>query len=513
MTSNTLNNKRIAKNTILLYVRLILTMAISLYTSRIVLNILGVVDFGIYNAVGGVVGMIAFLNSTMSAATQRFLSYEIGKKDYKQFSKVYSITIQTHLLIAILVVVFAETIGLWFVLNKMNFPIDKMDSVFWVYQFSVFTVAISIIQVPYNASIIAFEKMNIFAYISILDIFLKLLSALLLYYINFDKLVLYSLFIFIASIIIRLLYICYVNKYLKECKFIFCKDIKLGKTILTFAGYNIIAHFSLIARNQGISILLNVFFGPTINAANAVATQVRNAIDYFTQSFIIAVNPQIVKSYATNDVEMMRSLIYKSSKYSFILLIFLAIPLLFEADFIIISWLGNPPKYAILFCRLMIIGSLVDALSGTLVYGALATGNVKKYQFIIGTISLLNLPIAYLMLRIGYKPEVTIIISIVLSFISLFVRLILLHGLIGISMKIYMNRVILHSIIIFIISSIFPMLVVSNLDSNILRLLLTITSSSISIIILSYYIAFNYDERSMIKRKIKSLFFNKSIIK
>lgn len=505
MTGPTLNNKRIAKNTILLYVRLILTMAISLYTSRIVLNILGVVDFGIYNAVGGVVGMIAFLNSTMSAATQRFLSYEIGKKDYKQFSKVYSITIQTHLLIAILVVVFAETIGLWFVFNKMNFPIDKMDSVFWVYQFSVFTVAISIIQVPYNASIIAFEKMNIFAYISILDICLKLLSALLLYYIDFDKLVLYSLFIFIASIVIRLFYIYYVKKYLKECKFVFCKDVKLGKAILTFAGYNIIAHFSLIARNQGNSILLNVFFGPIINASNAVATQVRNAIDYFTQSFVVAVNPQIVKSYATNDLDGMRSLVYKSSKYSFLLLILLDIPLLFETDFIIKSWLGTTPTHAVLFCRLMIIGSLVDALSGTLVYGALATGNVKRYQFTMGTISLLNIPISYFMLRIGYKPEITIIISIFLSFISLFIRLILLHSLIGISIKIYMRRVILQNSTIFIMSSIFPMLVVYNSEPGFLRLLLTIISSSFSIMILSYYIAFNNEERSMMKQKVRSL--------
>lgn len=503
------NNKRIAKNTLFLYFRLIITMAVSLYTSRIVLKVLGVEDYGIYNVVGSAVAMFSFLNGTMASATQRFLSFEIGKGDYKALTKVYSITIQIHLLLALIILILAETLGLWFLYTKMNFPPERMNAVFWVYQFSVFSLALSVMQVPYNAAIIAFEKMNIYAYMSLLSVSLKLICVFLLTWVNYDKLILYATLIFIITVIMRMLYVLYVRRNLKACRYEFCKDTRIGKSIVSYAGYNFIGHLSLMLRTQGINVLLNIFFGPIINAANGIAMQVKNAIDSFTQNFIVAVNPQIVKSYAANNLEYMRTLIFQSSKFSFILLCFLAIPFILEADYVIHLWLENPPEYSVLFCRLMIVNILVDALSGTIGYGALATGNVKKYQLIIGTLFLLAIPASYLFLKLGYKPEVTIIISIFLSFLALFVRLNLLRNLIKFPILLYIKKVVLIVIPIFILSSLFPILIVENMESAFIRLILTILTSSFSILLFSYIIGTNKEEKGIILDKIRSFFVRK----
>lgn len=499
------NNKRIAKNTLFLYFRLIVTMLVSLYTSRIVLKVFGVEDYGIYNVVGSMVGMMAFLNGTMAAATQRFLSFEIGKGDFKTLTKVYSTTIQIHVVIALIIILLSETLGLWFLYSKMNFPAERADAVFWVYQFSVLSLALSVIQVPYNAAIIAFERMNVYAYMSLLDVSLKLLCVFLLTLIDVDKLVLYAALIFSISLIIRALYVFYVRKYLKACKYEFCWDVKLSKSILSYAGYNFIAHFSLMLRNQGVNILLNIFFGPLINAANGVAVQVRNAVNSFTQNFIVAVNPQIVKSYASNNLEYMKTLILQSSKFSFILLCFLAIPFLLEADYVIHLWLENPPKFSVIFCQLMIVNILVDALSGTLGYGALATGNVKMYQLIIGSLFIISIPVCYAFLKLGYRPEVTIIIATFFSVGALFVRLFLLRKLINLRVLYYLGDVVLKGIVVFCISAILPMLIVRNLEPCFLRLIFTTLASSVSLLIFSYFIALNRNERVIIMEKLVTL--------
>ncbi|WP_145996376.1 lipopolysaccharide biosynthesis protein [Dysgonomonas massiliensis] len=498
------NNKRIAKNTLFLYFRLIVTMLVSLYTSRIVLKVLGVEDYGIYNVVGSMVGMMAFLNGTMAAATQRFLSFEIGKGDFKTLTKVYSTTIQIHVVIALIIILLSETLGLWFLYSKMNFPAERADAVFWVYQFSVLSLALSVIQVPYNAAIIAFERMNVYAYMSLLDVSLKLLCVFLLTLIDVDKLVLYAALIFSISLIIRALYVFYVRKYLKACKYEFCWDVKLSKSILSYACYNFIAHFSLMLRNQGVNILLNIFFGPLINAANGVAVQVRNAVNSFTQNFIVAVNPQIVKSYAANNLEYTRLLIMQSSKFSFILLCFLSLPFLLETDYILHLWLENPPKYSVLFCQLMIVNILVDALSGTLVYGALATGKVKKYQLVIGMLFLMCLPISYLFLKLGFSPEITIIVSIFISFVALLIRLFFLRILLSLSVKLYLWKVVILGIVILGLSLIVPLFIITNIETSFLRLLLTGFTSSISLVFYSYFIGLNNSERIIVKNKLIS---------
>lgn len=498
------NNNRIAKNTILLYFRLIITMLVSLYTSRVVLEVLGVEDYGIYNVVGGVVGMLAFLNGTMSSATQRFLSFEIGKGDYIALGKVYSVTMQNHIIIALIVVVLAETIGLYFLHYKMNFPAERMDAVFWVYQLSVCSIALSIIQVPYNAAIIAFERMTFFAYISILDVSAKLMAVFLLKWIDYDKLILYAVLMFIIPLFIRFAYIIYVRRNLKACKYTFCKDTKLTKKILSFASYTFVGHFSLMLRTQGMSVLLNIFFGPLINAANAVATQVKGAIDSFTQSFILAVNPQIVKSYASNNLEYMRTLIFQSSKFSFFLLSLLITPLLFETEYILNIWLKNPPEYSILFCRLMLINILFEALSGTLVYGALATGNVKKYQLTMACFSLLVLPLSYVFLKLGFQPPTVFYVSIAYSFVALFVKLLLLKELLNFPILSYLNKIVVIELLVFLPSLILPIFIVYHLDIGFIRLLATTLSSCTCILLSAFYIGLTRNERQLVIEKIRN---------
>lgn len=502
-TTSGVNNKRIAKNTVLLYCRLIITMIVSLYTSRIVLNVLGVEDYGVYNVVGGIVGMLAFLNGTMSSATQRFLSFEIGKENYKTLGKVYSVTIQNHIIIALVVIILAETIGLWFLNHKINFPPERMSAVFWVYQLSVCSIALSIIQVPYNAAIIAFEKMSFFAYISILDVLLKLLGVFLLQWIDYDKLILYGILMFIIPLFIRFAYVIYVRRNLKACKYTFCKDLPLTKKILSFASYTFIAHFSLMLRTQGMSVLLNIFFGPIINAANAIAMQVRGSIDSFSQNFILAVNPQIVKSYAANNITYMRTLIFQSSKFSFFLLSLLIIPLLLETPFVLQLWLKNPPEYSIIFSQLMLINILFDALSGTLVYGALATGKIKKYQLTMACFSLLVLPFSYIFLKIGFQPTSVLYINIAYSFIALFVRLYLLKGLLEFPVVKYLKEVVIIDLLVFILSIITPTIIILNLEAGIGRLAATSICSSSSVIAFSFYIGLRRRERKMVIDKLK----------
>ncbi|MGL5682626.1 MAG: MATE family efflux transporter [Marinifilaceae bacterium] len=437
------NNKRIARNTLMLYFRMLLTMAVTLYTSRVVLNALGVEDYGIYNVVGGVVTMLSFLNAAMSSGTQRYLSFAMGKGDLLQLRKVFSASLSIHIIIAVIILILAETVGLWFLNTQLTIPYEKMTAANWVYQFSILTFMVSVTQVPYNAAIIANERMSAYAYVSIIEVLLKLLIVYLLVALPFNKLELYSVLMFTVSFIIAMTYRIYCLRHFAETHYRFAYDKSLWKELASYAGWNLWGNLAAVGFTQGINILLNIFFGPTVNAARAIAYQVSGAIMQFVGNFQLAVNPQITKNYANGNQDEMTKLIYRSSKFSFLLLFVLAMPILFNTEYILTLWLKNVPQYTVIFCQLVIINALIESFSGPLMIAAQATGKIKVYQSTIGGLLLLNVPISYIVLRLNYPPQATLYVMIIISLLAFVGRLIILKHLIKLNIGEFCKQVIM----------------------------------------------------------------------
>jgi O-antigen/teichoic acid export membrane protein len=486
------NNKRIAKNTLMLYFRMILIMGVNLYTSRIILNVLGVTDFGIYNVVGGIVTMFAFLNGAMSAATQRFLSVEVGRNDDLQLKKVFSISLSIHLLIALVIILLAETIGLWFLNSKMNIPIDRMGAAQWVYQFSILACAISVVQIPYNSSIIAHEKMGVYAYVSIIEVILKLIIVFMLVWIGYDRLKLYAILTFVVSTIVILIYQNYCKRKFVECHYKIYKDKSLFKSLLNYSGWNLFANLAWMTMGQGINILLNIFFGPTINAARGIAFQLNNVISTFINNIRTAVNPQIVKSYAAGDIDNMMDLVFESAKYSHYLLLLISLPLILETHIILNIWLKIVPNYTIFFCQLILINTLILNFDMSISAIFQAIGRIKENQIMSSVTYLLVLPISYFLLKNRYGPEVTFFVQIVATIIVAFiVKLILLVEIINMKVVEYFRRLILPSIKVTLVTLILPVLIRLTMPEGILRLILVTFISILSVILSTYYLGMN----------------------
>lgn len=507
---NSENSKRIALNTILLYFRMFITMGIALYTSRIVLNTLGIEDFGIYNVVGGVVMMFSFLNASMSTATQRFLSFEIGKKNLDQLKKTFSMSINIHVIIATVVFIFAETIGLWFLNTKLVIPIDRLEAANWVYHFANLALFANIIRVPFNSLIIAHERMKIFAYISVFDAVLKLLIVLLLMRVGFDKLKVYSFLIFLVATIIFFIYWIYTRKEFKEIKYTFLWDKALFDKLYSFFGWNLIGAINGVASQNGLNILLNLFFGPTINAARGIAFQVSSAVNGFVSNFQLAMYPQIVKSYAKGDTQYMHNIIFKGAKYSFFLLFFITLPILLETEIILQGWLIQVPEYTVIFCRLVIINILIDCISGSLMSGAQASGKIKYYQIIVGGLLLLVVPISYSLLLLDYPPESTFYVCITISLMALFARLFILKYLINLSFSHFIREVVLVVIGVSFIGVVLPLIIRLNFDSGVYRLIIVTTTSVLSISISVYLLGLKKVERVFINSYL--ILFKKNIV-
>ena len=434
---------RIAKNTLLLYFRMLFVSLISLYTSRIILRNLGVEDYGIYNIVGGVVSMFGFLNTAMSASTQRYITFYIGKGDVNLLRDIFSNCILVHLLISFLVLFFAETIGLWFFYEKMVLPIERVTAAFWVYQCSVISTIVIIMSVPYNSEIIAHERMSVFAYISILEVTLKLLIAYLLSIGKFDKLIIYAVLLLLVQCLVRFLYGKYCNSRFEESVFRLKWQPKLLKEMLAFGCWNLWGSLSYILYTQGVNIVLNLFFGPVVNAARGIAIQVQNAINQFAHGFQTAINPQITKSYASNDINLMHILIYKSSRITFLLLWIFVLPMLLQTDYILKIWLGIVPDWTVIFIRLMLCIILIDAVANPLMVSVAATGKVRLYQFVIGGIMTLIVPSSYLFLKLGYEPPVVFWVHLFFSIMTFIIRLIIIKPLIYFEIQTFLNRVII----------------------------------------------------------------------
>ena len=446
---NSENNKRIAKNAALLYFRMLITMLVSLFTVRIVLDVLGVVDYGIYNVVAGVVTMFSFLSGTMASASQRFFAYEIGSDNILKLRKIFSVTFTIYVLIALVVLLLTETIGLWFLNHKMVLPEDRIEAANWVYQFAILSFVLTIMAIPYQAVIIAREKMKIYAYVSIIEVTLKLLIVLLLLLFSIDKLKLYSVLMFISAGIVAFIYRSYCKNKFNEATYSFSNDKELYREILSYSGWNILGSLSVVFKNQGVNILLNLFFNPAINAARGIAFQINAILLNFSNSFYTAVRPQITKSYASGDTLYMRNLVFQSSKFAFFLMMILTIPLLLETKFVLTLWLKELPDYVVVFSQLVMINSLIEVMNMPLVSAIQATGRMKLYQTTISVLLLMNLPISYFFLKLGFAPESTMIISILISIISFIPRLIICQKIAFIPAFLYAKDVVLRVIGVF----------------------------------------------------------------
>lgn len=485
---------------------MLLTMAVSLYTARVVLNTLGIEDYGIYNVVAGFVTMFGFLNSAMASATQRFLAFEIGRNDKIQLRNVFSMSINIHFLIASIILILAGTVGLWFVNSQLTIPTDRMAASRFVYLFSIFTLLVNMVSVPYNALIIAHERMNVFAWVSIVEVSLKLLIVFMLQWFGFDKLKFYAILMFGLALLIRLIYGVYCNRKFNESKFRFYWDKPLFKTLASYAGWNLWGNAAVAIMGQGVNILLNIFFGPAVNAARGIAYQIRGAVNQFVHNFQMAMNPQIIKSYAANDLKYMHQLIFQGAKFSFFLLFTLTLPIILEAEIVLSIWLKTVPEYTVVFTRLVLINILIDSISGPLMTAAQASGKIKLYQGVIGGLLIFNLPVSYLFLKLGFLPEITIYVSIGISIIALIIRLLILKNLVKLDILKFIYQVIFRIQIVGIIALLAPFLLFVILDDSLTRLFLVGFCSFFCSVFTIYLVGLNASEKKYCIRVIINRF-------
>jgi O-antigen/teichoic acid export membrane protein len=503
--------RRIVKNTLLLYMRMLFAMFVGLYTSRVVINALGVEDYGIYNVVGGIAVMFTLLSGALSSAASRFHAFQLGKGDFDKLRRVFSISVFIHFLLAFIILIIAETAGVWFLNVKMNIPEERMFAANWVFQLSVFSFLINLISIPYNAAITAHEHMNAFAYIGILEVLLRLGAVFLLMFFDYDKLILYAFLVLNVAIIIRLIYGVYCRKNFEECKYKFTIDKELRKEMLGFAGWNFLGISSVMMRQQGVDIILNIFFGPVINAARGVSAQVNGQVGGFSMNILRAINPQIIKSYAQGDYTYMKSLVQKGARYAFYMVFVFSLPIIIETDFILKLWLKTVPEHAVLFVRLILIYSMMEALSYTLGSVFMATGKIKKYQIIVGTIQLLNLPLSYALLKIGLFPEITILVSICLAIISMFVRLWLIKNMLQIPMGSFLKKVMLNIVIVSLFSAFIPVMLHFFITLGRQQSILVIGTSLLCAVLSIYLVGCSNYERQFINSKLKQFILKKRL--
>lgn len=485
----------------LLYVRMLFIMAVQLFTSRVVLNTLGVVDYGLYNVVGGVVTMFAFLNGAMVTSTQRYITFELGKGNLQRLKEVFTTCVQIHLIISLLIIFLGETIGLWFLYEKMVIPEERFTAAMWVYQLSVLTMCVQVMSVPYNSDIVAHEQMGVFAVISVIEVVLKLAVVYMLVIGDFDKLVLYAILIAVIQLLIRFFYTHYCNRHFLESRLIRTFDKQLALEMGKFMGWNIWGNLAATLFGTGINLLLNVFFGPVVNAARAIAMQVETAIANFSSNFLMAVNPQITKLYAQDDLKDMHKLIFRASKFTFFLMLALSLPVIMETEVILTAWLKIVPDFTVIFLRLLLAIVTIDAVARPLMIAAAATGDVKLYQSLIGGILLSIVPIAYIVLKLGGSPESVYVVHLVICIIAFLTRLWIVRPMIKLSVRQYFSNVVLPCFGVMAVSVILSLFLKNTLPIGLFSSIIVCISSALFVLLLSYIIGLTNNERVFIKNK------------
>jgi O-antigen/teichoic acid export membrane protein len=500
------NNRRIVKNTLMLYFRQMLIMLVNLYAVRVVLNTLGAEDYGIYTVVAGVITMFSSLSGSISSASQRYFAFEIGRNNYEQLKKTFSLCLTIYMLIGVLIVLLAETIGIWFVNHKLIIPDNRMNAARWIYQFALVSFLLTMITIPYMASIIAHEDMTIYAYVSIVEAILKLVIIFFLRLFSIDKLVIYGILICTVTFINTTIYrtIC-IKKY-KECRFIFYWDYKLFKELTSYIGWNLLEQISTVLKNHGINILLNIFFGPIINSAKNIAMQVYSGVNTFAGHFTASMRPPIIKSYARDEYNKMFVLTFSNAKLSYLLLLILLIPIVFETPYILELWLKDVPDFTVIFIRLMSLDILIISISRALDVAIQATGKIKLAQILISSIFFFSLPVSYLMLILGMPSYSVMIVSLVLSVLVLIVRLFILKNSLNFSIVKFIAFVLFRIFIITIMVSVIPLFFVLYVDAGFMRLFLMIILNTVFVIVCIYFIGLTRDEQYIIKAFIHQFF-------
>lgn len=490
----------------MLYIRMMFSMLVSLYTSRVVLNTLGVEDFGIYNVVSGIIMMFVFINGAMANGTMRFITYELGRGDKVKLSKVFNSALITHIILALFVLLLAETIGLWFLNSKMNISHEKMYAANWVYQFSVFSAVISMTQVPFTSLIMGHERMKVYANVGILEVVLRLIIVYLLVLVPFNKLILYSFLVTVTSFVIASIYRLYCIKEFEESKFHFYLDKEMLVEMSSFAGWNLLGAAANTGTKQGVNVILNIVFGTTVNAAFGVAGQVNGAIALFGQNFMTAMKPQIVKSYASGNKEYFQQLLQRGSKFTFFLLLYLCIPLIVEMEFVLKIWLKNYPDYSVQFSKLILIYSLIYCFNDIFFLASQASGKIKSFQIITGIFTLLYLPVIYFIIKVSNNPTLSFWVMICGTSLLIPVGMYLTKRVIPFfNIKTYIYKALFPSIMIFFISFFLISIISKYWESNFLNLLLLIFISIIVISTLIFSIGLDSSERKYIMNNIKKL--------
>lgn len=485
-------------------------LLVNLYISRVVLKALGVEDFGIYNVVGGLVTMFGFLNSSMTSATQRYLTFELGKDDKNRLSSVFSTSIQIHLLIAVIVVILSETIGLYFLYNKLQIPATRLSAAFWVLHCSTIILAIKTIIVPYNATVIAHEKMNVYAVLSIIEVFLNLGVVLLLNYFNADKLKIYAVLLIAVQVVIIAGYFFYCRLNFVETKYNKAFNKPLFKEMCSFASWSLFGNSAAMLMSQGQNILLNMFFGPIVNAARGIVAQVSSAVKQFAFSFQTAINPQITKTYASNDLSRMHLLMFSSAKFSSFLLLAIILPVIVEAPYILSLWLETIPDNTVVFVRIVLCTALIGPMANPLMVGIQATGKIKIYQGVVGGLLLLILPVSYMFLKLDFPAYSVFVVELLFELIAQIARLFIGRNKLGLSVLEYMQKVVL-KIFLVGISTFIPLLLIHyQMNYGFLRIAIVSIGSVVFISISAYFVGLSKDEKDFVRIKIDNILKSKS---
>lgn len=507
MATSVSDNKRIAKNTIFLYIRMMVVMLVSLFTSRVILNTLGATDYGIYNVVGGIVTIVSFLNSALGASTSRFLTFALGEKNIQKQKSTFGACLNLHIGIALLVLILGETVGLWFFYEKMVIPDERMVAAFWVYQFSILTTMVSFTQVPYNASLIAHEEMSIYAYVGLYEALSRLIIAYLITISPIDKLVFYGLLLLINTIVVQLFYRWYAVKHFEECRFSLVKDKVLYKRLLSYGGWDLFGNLALVCQGEGVNLLLNVFFGPVVNAARAIAFQIQGAVTQFVSNFMTAVRPQVIKNYAEGNVDKMYTMTFYAAKFSYILMLALVVPIIYEIRFILGIWLGDAvPDETALFAVIVLMTYTwrtfhIAALMPYHAIGKIKTGNVT-----IGSLMIATLPIGYVLFKCGCPAYSVFLAIFAVEIVGMFAIYWLIHRYEYFPYKYVFTRILMPCGLVTIFTIIVPTFITHLMNDGWARLIIVGISTEFSLLLSALYLGLNKEERTRIFSFIKNKF-------
>ena len=502
MTTSAENNKRIAKNTLFLYIRTLFVLLVSLYMSRVILQVLGVSDYGIYQVIGGLVAMFGVLSTALSAAISRFITYEIGSGNKEKLCRVFSTSVIVQFFIAFIVLLVAEVIAIWFIQTQMQIPEGRMIAAQWVLHCSLITFCINLVSVPYNACIIAHEHMKAFAYISILDVLLKLVVCFCIFISPVDKLIFYAVLLTIEAAIIRIIYSFYCHRHFEESRSKLIFDKAIFRDMLSFSGWSFFTNTNSILNNQGVNMLINVFFGVTVNAARGIAVQVENAVLQFVNNFTVAINPQITKSYATGDMERMYSLVCRGAKFSYFAMLLMALPIVCEAEKILKIWLTVVPEHTVIFVQLSLVLGVFDCVGASGYTACAATGKMKRYALILTPIGLLEFPLTWVFFLMGAPVVSTYYLYIFIKFLVLMARLFLLRDMVGLSPVVFIKNVFCPIVLTTLVAVLPSILVIYFFPQSLWRLFVSVIVALSAVSFASLYVGMTVGERQIILERV-----------